>query len=228
LPRRLIGVVADVTDRRIAEDRQNLLIRELHHRVKNTLATVQAIVGSTARNATSVASFYEAFVGRIVSLAHTHALLTGATWQVASLRDLLANELKPYADDDPDIRDARVTLNGPAVELSSEIAVPIGMAIHELTTNAAKYGALSTGTGRVAVSWEIEPDGAYGTLRFEWRESGGPPVTPPNRQGFGSRLLERVFTTQVRAVVEIEYPPEGFRLTMRAPLPAHNDTLNPV
>ncbi len=228
LPRRLIGVVADVTDRRIAEDRQNLLIRELHHRVKNTLATVQAIVSSTARNATSIDSFYQAFVGRIVSLAHTHAVLTGATWQVASLRDLLANELRPYADDVPDIPDARVTLTGPSVELSSEIAVPIGMAIHELTTNAAKYGALSTGSGRVAVTWDVEPDGANGTLRFAWRERGGPPVKPPSRQGFGSRLLQRVLTTQVRAVVEIEYPPEGFRLTMRAPLSARNDALNPL
>lgn len=229
LPRRLIGVVADVTDRRIAEDRQNLLIRELHHRVKNTLATVQAIVGSTARNATSIESFYEAFVGRIVSLAHTHAVLTGDTWQMASLRDLLANELKPYADSDLDgMPDARVTLIGPGVELASEIAVPIGMAIHELTTNAAKYGALSTRSGRVAVTWSVEPDEACGTLVFEWRESGGPAVQPPTRQGFGSRLLQRVLTTQVRAAVSMDYRLDGFHLAMRAPLPARNDTLKPV
>lgn len=229
LPRRLIGVVADVTDRRLAEDRQNLLIRELHHRVKNTLATVQAIVGSTARNATSIESFYDAFVGRIVSLAHTHAVLTGATWQMAGLRDLLSNELKPYADGALDGEpDARVTLIGPAVDLASEVAVPIGMAIHELTTNAAKYGALSTRAGRVAVTWAVEPDDACGTLLFAWVESGGPTVAPPTRQGFGSRLLQRVLTTQVRAEVTTDYAPEGFRLTMRAPLPARNDTLNPL
>ena len=229
LPQRLIGVVADVTDRRIAEDRQNLLIRELHHRVKNTLATVQAIVGSTARSATSIESFYEAFVGRIVSLAHTHAVLTGATWQVASLRDLLVNELKPYADGALDgAPDTRVTLSGPVVELASEIAVPIGMAIHELTTNAAKYGALSTPSGRVAVTWSVEPDDACGMLVFRWSESGGPVVEPPTRQGFGSRLLQRVLTTQVRAAVSTEYSPDGFSLAMRAPLPSKNDILNPA
>lgn len=229
LPRRLIGVVADVTDRRIAEDRQSLLIRELHHRVKNTLATVQAIVGSTARNASSIESFYEAFVGRIVSLAHTHAVLTGDTWQMASLRDLLANELKPYADGALDgSPDARVSLVGPPVELASEIAVPIGMAIHELTTNAAKYGALSTRTGRVSVTWSVLPQGPGGTLVFAWCETGGPAAAPPTRQGFGSRLLERVLTSQASAEVTIAYPPEGLRLTMLAPLPRRNDTLAPA
>ncbi|WP_336487660.1 PAS domain-containing protein [Methylobacterium nigriterrae] len=229
LPRRLIGVVADVTDRRHAEERQTLLIRELHHRVKNTLATVQAIVGSTARTASSIESFYEAFVGRIMSLAHTHSVLTEDTWQTASLRSLLVNELRPYADGAMDgAIDGRISLSGPPVDLASEIAVPIGMAIHELTTNAAKYGALSTRGGRVAVTWALMPGGPAGTLRFEWRESDGPTVEPPRRQGFGSRLLQRVLTTQVQAEVETEYLPEGFRLTMLAPLPRRNDALNPV
>jgi two-component sensor histidine kinase/PAS domain-containing protein len=231
LPRRLIGVVADVTERRLAEERQTLLIRELHHRVKNTLATVQAIVGSTARTASSIESFYEAFVGRIMSLAHTHSVLTEDTWQTASLRNLLANELKPYAEgaleEGPD-GDARIQLVGPSIDMSSEIAVPIGMAIHELTTNAAKYGALSNREGRVAITWAVEPGGPAGILRFSWVESGGPPVSPPTRQGFGSRLLQRVLTAQVRAEVTMTYPPEGFCLTMLAPLPARNDALNPL
>ncbi|MDR7038742.1 PAS domain S-box-containing protein [Methylobacterium sp. BE186] len=229
LPRRLIGVVADVTDRRLAEERQSLLIRELHHRVKNTLATVQAIVGSTARTASSIESFYEAFVGRIMSLAHTHSVLTEDTWQTASLRSLLVNELKPYAEGAMEgAADRRVSLEGPPVDLASEIAVPIGMAIHELTTNAAKYGALSTRGGRVAVTWSLLPGGPAGILRFEWRESGGPPVEPPRRQGFGSRLLQRVLTTQVQAEVTTDYPPEGFSLTMLAPLPPRNEALNPL
>ncbi|MEA1831443.1 HWE histidine kinase domain-containing protein [Methylobacterium durans] len=229
LPRRLIGVVADVTDRRLAEERQSLLIRELHHRVKNTLATVQAIVGSTARTASSIESFYEAFVGRIMSLAHTHSVLTEDTWQTASLRSLLVNELKPYAEGPMDGgADGRVTLEGPPVDLASEIAVPIGMAIHELTTNAAKYGALSTRGGRVAVSWSVQPGGRAGILHFAWRESGGPPVEPPRRQGFGSRLLQRVLTTQVQAEVTTDYAPEGFSLTMLAPLPPRNEALNPL
>lgn len=231
LPRRLIGVVADVTERRLAEERQTLLIRELHHRVKNTLATVQAIVGSTARTASSIESFYEAFVGRIMSLAHTHSVLTEDTWQTASLRTLLANELKPYAEGaltGTDDGDARIQLSGPPVDMSSEIAVPIGMAIHELTTNAAKYGALSTRDGRVAITWALEPGGPAGTLRFSWVESGGPPVSPPTRQGFGSRLLQRVLTAQVRAEVSMAYPAEGFALTMLAPLPVRNAALNPL
>lgn len=229
LPRRLIGVVADVTDRRLAEERQTLLIRELHHRVKNTLATVQAIVGSTARTATDIDSFYEAFVGRIKSLAHTHSVLTEATWQTASLTSLLVNELRPYAEvTEGGGEDGRVVIEGPSIDLPSDIAVPVGMAIHELTTNAAKYGALSNRTGRVTVAWDLEPGGPAGTLRLTWRESGGPPVQPPRRQGFGSRLLHRVLITQVQAEVTTDYSPDGFSLTMRAPLPGRNASLNPL
>ncbi|MCJ2130194.1 HWE histidine kinase domain-containing protein [Methylobacterium sp. E-045] len=229
LPRRLIGVVADVTERRIAEERQALLIRELHHRVKNTLATVQAIVGSTARTASSIESFYEAFVGRIMSLAHTHSVLTEDAWQTASLRNLLENELRPYGDGASDAPGARrIVLDGPPVDLASEVAVPIGMAIHELTTNAAKHGALSTQEGRVAIVWSVTEDAAGKTLHLDWSEFGGPRVRPPTRQGFGSRLLQRVLTAQVRADIAASYPPEGFRLTMRAPLPARTEGLNPL
>jgi two-component sensor histidine kinase len=229
VPNRLIGVVVDVTDRQRAEERQTLLIRELHHRVKNTLATVQAIVGSTARTASSIESFYEAFVGRIMSLAHTHSVLTEATWQTASLRGLLENELRPYADGAmTPSPTARVSLEGPPVDLPSEIAVPIGMAIHELTTNAAKYGALSNRSGRVEIAWSVaERDGRH-VLDFAWRESGGPPVTPPTRRGFGSRLLDRVLTTQVQAEVRATYAAAGFQLAMQAPLPERNPALNPL
>ncbi|MFH6785023.1 MULTISPECIES: sensor histidine kinase [Methylobacterium] len=229
LPRRLIGVVADITDRRLAEERQSLLIRELHHRVKNTLATVQAIVGSTARTASSIDSFYEAFVGRIMSLAHTHSVLTEDVWQTASLRGLLENELRPYADGAMQSGSGgRIELDGPAVDLPSEVAVPIGMAIHELTTNAAKYGALSNRNGRVRIRWSVEPGADRPRLRFHWQESGGPPVAPPTRQGFGSRLLQRVLTTQVQAEVATDYAPGGLTLTMLAPLPARNAALNPL
>ena len=235
LPRRLIGLVADVTDQRRAEERQALLIRELHHRVKNTLATVQAIVGSTARPASSIDSFYEAFVGRIKSLAHTHSVLTEATWQTADLRTLLLSELRPYAEAETqageaganEALDGRIALDGPDTALPSEIAVPIGMAIHELTTNAAKYGALSNRRGRISVTWAILPGGPAGLLRFAWRESGGPAVEPPRRQGFGSRLLHRVLTTQVQAEVETLYAPDGFVLTMLAPLPVRAPALDP-
>jgi PAS domain S-box-containing protein len=148
--RGMTGVVQDITERKQVEERQSLLIRELHHRVKNTLATVQAIVGSTARTSSSIDEFYSAFVGRIVSLAHTHSLLTEDEWQTVALRKLLSDELRPY-----DEGGRRVALSGPDVELTSDLAVPIGMAIHELTTNAAKYGAFSRRGGRVEVRWDV-------------------------------------------------------------------------
>jgi two-component sensor histidine kinase len=211
----MVGVNIDVTERVVAESRQNLLIRELHHRVKNTLATVQAIVGSTARTASSIDEFYQGFVGRIVSLAHTHNLLTEDYWQKASLGQLLRNELGPYGDPDG----TRVTLAGPGVELPSEAAVPIGMAIHELTTNAAKHGALSAAGGRVAVELEVRPDGDRPMLHFAWTERGGPPVRRPERQGFGSRLLQRVLTSQLQADVRMDFLPDGLQFTMVMPLP---------
>jgi PAS domain S-box-containing protein len=209
----MIGVVQDVSERKRDEERQSLLIRELHHRVKNTLATVQAIVGSTARAASTVDEFYSAFVGRIVSLAHTHSLLTDDEWQTVPLRQLLADELRPYDEG------GRIALQGPDVELPSDMAVPIGMAIHELTTNAAKYGALSRRTGRLEIAWDIGPGPDGGRrLAFAWSERGGPPVAAPKRQGFGSRLLQRVLTAQLEAEVDIAFPPEGLRLRMTAPL----------
>jgi two-component sensor histidine kinase len=216
--RGMIGVVQDITDRKFAQERQKLLIRELHHRVKNTLATVQAIVGSTARTASTIDEFYQAFVGRIVSLAKTHTLLTEHQWQTASLDQLLHHELGPYADE----HDERVTIQGPSVELTSEAAVPIGMAVHELTTNAAKYGALSAG-GRVEVRWTLQAEGDRQILNFTWAERGGPRVELPRRQGFGSRLLQRVLATQLQADVHMDFDEQGLTFTMVMPVPKPAD-----
>jgi PAS domain S-box-containing protein len=219
----MTGVVQDITDRKHAEERQHLLIRELHHRVKNTLATVQAIVGSTARTASSIDEFYQGFVGRIVSLARTHNLLTEDLWQKASLEELIQTELGPYEDEARN----RVIVDGPSVELPSEAAVPIGMAIHELTTNAAKHGALSTFGGQVEVTWQVEPTEPRPKLRFSWMERGGPRVSMPTRQGFGSRLLQRVLAAQLQADVKMEFPEDGFRFTMELPIPGDPPLFNP-
>lgn len=200
----------EIEERKQAQTQQSLLIRELHHRVKNTLATVQAVVGATARSALSIEDFYQAFVGRIISLANTHSLLTEAVWQTASLREILEKELRPYND----TRGERIVLNGPAVELPSDAAVPIGMAIHELTTNAAKYGALSVPGGKVAVSWEAEPAEDGTRLKLVWEERGGPVVSAPTRQGFGSRLLHRVLATQLNAKVEMDFNATGLRVAI--------------
>ncbi|QRM32107.1 sensor histidine kinase [Microvirga sp. VF16] len=205
---------SEIEERKQAQTQQSLLIRELHHRVKNTLATVQAVVGATARSALSIDDFYHAFVGRIISLANTHSLLTEAVWQTASLREILEKELRPYND----TKGERVILNGPAVELPSEAAVPIGMAIHELTTNAAKYGALSIPNGKVAVTWEAEPADGGTRLQLVWEERGGPAVSSPKRQGFGSRLLHRVLATQLNAKVEMDFNPTGLRVAIDAVL----------
>lgn len=202
----------EIEERKQAQTQQSLLIRELHHRVKNTLATVQAVVGATARSALSIDDFYQAFVGRIISLANTHSLLTEAVWQTASLREILEKELRPYND----VRGERIALNGPAVELPSDAAVPIGMAIHELTTNAAKYGALSVPRGKVAVSWEAEPAEDGMRLRLVWEERGGPEVSAPTRQGFGSRLLHRVLATQLNAKVDMDFRSDGLRVALDA------------
>jgi two-component sensor histidine kinase len=122
----------------------------------------------------------------------------------------MEKELRPYND----VRGQRIALNGPAVELPSDAAVPIGMAIHELTTNAAKYGALSVSRGRVSVSWEAEETDEGTRLKLVWEESGGPEVSAPTRQGFGSRLLHRVLATQLNAKVDMDFRPEGLRVAL--------------
>ena len=196
------------------EQRQTLLVRELHHRVKNTLATVQALVGATGRSSGSFKEFYHSFSNRIVSLAKTHNLLTEDYWQTASLRVIALNELKPFADS----RQPRFMLIGPSVELSADLAVPVGMALHELTTNAVRYGALSVPTGYVRVQWTLDEHEGVRKLHLEWREFGGPQVKEPQHRGFGSTLLQRVLPMQCKAEVEVHYASDGLRFRMEAPL----------
>lgn len=213
---KLIGAVnmlVDITDRKRAEEQQALLVRELHHRVKNTLATVQAIMGSTARAVDNIEDFKTALFGRIQSLSKTHLLLSDEE-RAVDFSDLLRSELDAFDDGS-----GRISLRGPQVTLSSQLAVSLGMAIHELTTNAAKYGALSVFGGKVEVTWTIVIDTKRRTLVFDWVESGGPPVTTPTRQGFGSRLLEFVLPGQIQAKTSIDYAPGGMCMHCVVPLP---------
>jgi two-component sensor histidine kinase len=196
------------------EERQTLLVRELHHRVKNTLATVQALVGATGRSTGSFDEFYRSFSNRIASLAKTHNLLTEDYWQTAPLREIALTELKPFAEN----RQPRFMLIGPRVELSADLAVPVGMALHELTTNAIRYGALSVPTGHVRVQWSVGETEGVRKLHLEWGEFGGPPVSEPQRQGFGSTLLQRILPMQCNAKVEVQYNAEGLRFRFDAPL----------
>jgi PAS domain S-box-containing protein len=214
---RVLGVSAifrDITQRKRMQDRQALLIRELHHRVKNTLATVQALLGASARSTRSVDEFYHSFAGRIASLANTHNLLTEDYWQRASLHEMLETELAAFDDGSGH----HITLTGPPVELTADLAVPTSMALHELATNAVRYGALSVPGGRVLVTWEVIQVEQEHRLRLEWQERDGPPVEEPKRKGFGSALLQRVLTTQCHAQVEFAFQAAGLRFSMEAPL----------
>lgn len=195
------------------EQRQALLVRELHHRVKNTLATVQALVGATGRTTGSFDEFYHSFSNRIASLAKTHNLLTEDYWQTASLREIVLSELKPFSDS----RHPRFMLIGPPVVLSADLAVPVGMALHELTANAVRYGALSLPGGYIRVQWHVGEAEGVRKLHLEWHEHGGPPVKEPQHKGFGSTLLHRVLPMQCNAEVEVCYERNGLRFWMDAP-----------
>ncbi len=214
-----ISAQRDVTDRRAMEDRQALLVRELHHRVKNTLATVQAVLNATLRSAQGFDAFRKAFANRIGSLAKTHNLITEGAAQAVSFETLLRTELQAY--DEPGR--GRVVLDGPAVTLPSEIAVPVGMALHELATNAVTHGALSHPEGRVEVRWTV----ADRTLTLTWNEHGAPPPSLPTREGFGSLLLNRILTAQIGARVDIAFDRDGLRVSVTIPLGAEGERPRP-
>ncbi|HEX2727117.1 MAG TPA: HWE histidine kinase domain-containing protein [Beijerinckiaceae bacterium] len=209
-----VNMLLDISEKKRAEEHHALLIRELHHRVKNTLATVQAIMSSTARTASSIAEFEEKFIGRVGSLSRTHSLLTEDVRQTTRFGDLLRNELDAFDDGSQ-----RIRLKGPFVELSSDLAVPIGMAIHELATNAARHGSLSVPDGRLEVRWSVSIEAEGSKLLFQWLEQDGPPLEKPRRPGFGTRLLERVLTSQVSAEVAIGFEGSGIRINVAVPLP---------
>jgi PAS domain S-box-containing protein len=212
-------VIVDITQLKAAEDQRKLLLGELNHRVKNTLAIVQSIAAQTQRSAPSPARFVEAFDARLLALSQAHNLLTRESWQGADLDDLLRETLRPHGVGEVG---TRIALSGPAVRVGPAAAVAIGMAFHELATNAVKYGALSAESGRVDVVWRVEPaaDGGPDRLVVEWRESGGPPVVPPTRRGFGSRMIERGLTGQLECAVELTFPPDGVRCRVAVPLSA--------
>jgi PAS domain S-box-containing protein len=190
--------IRDISDRKAAEGRQRLLIHELNHRVKNTLATVQSIAAQTRRTVSDPATAYGAFVERLVALAGSHDVLTREEWRGADLADVVREALRPFGAE-------RFRIEGPAAWLSPQAALAFGMALHELATNAAKYGSLSAPGGVVEVRWRDE---GCDQLDFLWREHDGPSVAPPTQKGFGSRLLERL-SLELGGPVELQYRPEG-------------------
>ncbi len=199
--------------RRRYEARQGLLVRELHHRIRNNLATLQALLGATARASRTTDEFYAAFTGRIASLARTQSLLTDDYWQTVPLRDLLRHELEPFFVAGRE----RFRLSGPDLHLSADLAVPLGMALHEAATNAARHGALSVPQGRVTVDWTVQVVDGRRYLDLDWRESGGPVVASPARDGVGQKL-QRMLSQQCGGEVTLSHAPGGVHLHIATPL----------
>lgn len=205
---RLSGVTTDITFRKEAEARQALLAREVDHRAKNALAVVQAIVRLAKRD--TIDDYVTAVEGRIGALAQTHELLSHARWEGADIHHLVLEELAPYNDGLQ-----RITAVGPAVLVSPEDAQTIAMALHELATNAAKYGALSVQSGRVDINWSH----AEGRLTICWSEAGGPIVAKPTRTGFGTRIISSSFSGSNRGRAQFEWRPEGLQCTLELMCP---------
>jgi PAS domain S-box-containing protein len=200
----------ELARRRRSEEQQALLINELNHRVKNTLATVQSIVAQTSRLGQSADAVRQALEGRLIALSAAHDLLTRHNWEGANLLDVAQRALAPFTPS----AEARVSVGGPSVMLSPQQALAISMALHELATNAVKYGALSGPEGLVAVRWDRSVEG----WELRWEEGEGPPVAAPTSRGFGSRLLERGLAKDLDGAVELSFPRTGVRCVVRAPL----------
>ncbi|WP_430423431.1 HWE histidine kinase domain-containing protein [Phenylobacterium sp.] len=191
----------EIAERRRAEEHQRLLMNELNHRVKNTLATVQSMGAQTMRSDRTLSEAREAFVSRLMALSAAHNLLTAESWESADLEDVV--RLAVAAFDEP--QGGRFSISGPGARLKASHALGLAMALHELGSNAVKYGALSDESGRVSIDWTLTDD----LLRFVWREVDGPAVQPPLRRGFGSRLIQEGLARELNGQVRMDYLPEG-------------------
>lgn len=202
-PERVLGTCRDITAEVAAREQERLLIAELNHRVKNNLATVQSIAVQTARAAPSLRAFLDTFEGRIVALARTHDVLTARAWCDADLGEVIARETLAYGD--------RVRLQGPTFPLSSHQALALGLVVHELSTNAAKYGALSAPAGAVDIQWSEADGGAH----VAWTETGGPPCAAPQTMGFGMRLMTKLARGDLGGDIAFDYPASGLAVRLR-------------
>ncbi|KQO93387.1 MULTISPECIES: sensor histidine kinase [unclassified Methylobacterium] len=207
--------VRDITEEKAAAERQRLLTNELNHRVKNTLATVQSIAAQTFR-AISDQPARAVFDARVTALSNAHNVLTESNWESASLIGVVERAIAPHAVAEADAN--RFQITGPDTRLHPKVAVTLAMALHELMTNAAKFGALSVPEGRVTVVWTLKPDGARERLSLTWTETGGPEVAPPTRRGFGSRLVERQLPLEFDGNAAIDFAPTGVVCRLDIPL----------
>lgn len=211
----LVRVVQDVTERKAAEQRQKLLVDELNHRVKNTLATVQSLASQTARGAPTPEDFRESFEGRLIALSKAHDQLTRHHWESAELREILSASIAPYAGSGPE----RIVLRGEDVVLRPRAVLTLAMAFHELITNAAKYGALALPGGHIEICWQLLGGEAGGRrqLRIDWIEKGGPVVSEPQQRGFGSKLIEGSIAAELGGSVRLAFERGGVRCEIVIP-----------
>jgi two-component sensor histidine kinase len=197
-------------------DHTQILVNELNHRVKNTLAIIQSLAAQTLRGERPTPAARADFESRLLALAGAHALVTEAEWRSVSLRELVERTIRPFMEGEGP---ARFELAGAPVTLPPKSAVAFALAVHELCVNAAKFGALAADDGRVAMDWAVAEEAGEPRLRFAWREAGGPPVQPPAARGFGSRLLERGLASELQGEVRLSFPPEGLVCRMDVPAP---------
>jgi PAS domain S-box-containing protein len=207
-------ILRDITARKRAEEHQALLLRELAHRVKNTLAVVQSIAAQT-RRFVAPEQFYDTLTGRLAALGTAHDLLTRSDWEGAALAAVVRLGFAPYEGLSPE---QRWTIAGPAIWLAPNEAVTLSLVFHELATNAAKFGALSNASGRIEVCWDLDADTRPPEVRILWRESGGPTVSPPAAGGFGSKLLERAVAHELGGQTAVDYAEAGIEYRLRLPL----------
>jgi len=223
----LLLILARLVTQQAAEDRaalawfeeqasiRNSLTRELNHRVKNTLANVLSIVALTRRRTDNIDDFVTGLIGRVRALSATHDLLTQSEWGTTPIRAVISAELAPYAAPMVEPAERAVVLRGPHVELAPNDALSLGLAIHELATNASKYGALSQPGGKVEIVWEMLTDKL---ARIDWSEHGGPPVPEQRRRGFGTELIEKIVAHELRNPVDLRFDADGVRCTLIVPV----------
>lgn len=210
---RLKGLTLDITERKRAEERQGVLMAELDHRVKNVLARVAVVAMSTRQGSGSMDEFVRALDGRIQSMATAHSLLSQSRWHGVGLTDLVRNQLAPYATD------ANMTISGTDIMLTAAATQALAMVLHELVTNAAKHGALSTPSGRVSVSWDRQPNGdGAAKLMIVWRELGGPPIAAAVQYGYGTSLIRDLIPHELGGTVDLVLTPNGACCSIEIPL----------
>ena len=211
---RMVSVVTDVTERKAAEDHIQFLMHEISHRSKNLLTVIQSIARRTARTAGTMEEFENRFERRLQGLAASHDVLVRKNWQGAPLAELVRQQLVPFVE----IQSSRFELVGPDIVVTADAAQAIGLAIHELATNAIKYGALSAPTGKVRISWMLDGNaGASSQLSLNWIEQGGPPATPPSRKGFGHVVIVDMIERSLNGKVAVEFAVEGLKWSVSMP-----------